>query len=180
MIVTVSRTNINYNGWIGCGYIITNPETGPGAYMISGGLSGALVMTFGDMFINFSAWGIARENIIQYWTNVYFKMTPINYSDPFDLSQYQWYMPPKGPPGSGCGDEEYDWITPDLYPDSCTAHDNCYATRGKTKVQCDNQFWRDMLIESGPSSNIMVPSIYWLGVILRGQDAYVKAQGSSQ
>ena len=39
-VVTVSKTNISYNGWTGCGYIIINPETGAGAYMISGGLNG--------------------------------------------------------------------------------------------------------------------------------------------
>lgn len=40
-VVTVSKTNITHNGWTGCGYIITNPETGAGAYMISGGISGS-------------------------------------------------------------------------------------------------------------------------------------------
>ena len=40
-VVTVSKANINFNGWNGCGYIITNPETGGGAYMISGGTNGA-------------------------------------------------------------------------------------------------------------------------------------------
>lgn len=40
-VVTVSKTNINFNGWVGCGYVITNPETGAGAYMISGGTNGA-------------------------------------------------------------------------------------------------------------------------------------------
>ncbi len=39
-IVTVSQTEINFNGWIGVGYIIIDPTTGAGAYMISGGLSG--------------------------------------------------------------------------------------------------------------------------------------------
>jgi type III secretion system FlhB-like substrate exporter len=39
-VVTVSKTNITANGWTGCGYIITNPETGAGAYMISGGTNG--------------------------------------------------------------------------------------------------------------------------------------------
>jgi hypothetical protein len=42
--VTVSRTNINVNGWIGCGYIISDPLTGAGAYMISGGTNGAIVL----------------------------------------------------------------------------------------------------------------------------------------
>jgi len=40
-IVLVSKTNISFNGWTGCGYIIIDPSTGAGAYMISGGLSGA-------------------------------------------------------------------------------------------------------------------------------------------
>jgi hypothetical protein len=43
-IVTISKTDISYNGWTGCGYIIIDPNTGAGAYMISGGLSGGLVM----------------------------------------------------------------------------------------------------------------------------------------
>jgi len=38
--VTVSKTNITYNGWTGCGYIIIDLETGEGAYMISGGMNG--------------------------------------------------------------------------------------------------------------------------------------------
>ncbi|MFH1674270.1 MAG: transglutaminase domain-containing protein, partial [Pseudomonadota bacterium] len=42
-LVTVSKTNITFNAWNGCGYIIIDPETGAGAYMISGGLAGALV-----------------------------------------------------------------------------------------------------------------------------------------
>jgi len=39
--VTVSKSNISYNGWTGCGYSITDPETGAGAYMISSGSSGS-------------------------------------------------------------------------------------------------------------------------------------------
>ena len=39
--VTVSKSNINFNGWIGCGYIISDPATGAGAYMISGDAKGA-------------------------------------------------------------------------------------------------------------------------------------------
>jgi hypothetical protein len=42
-IVTVSKTDINFNGWTGCGYIIIDPATGAGAYMISGGLNGSLL-----------------------------------------------------------------------------------------------------------------------------------------
>jgi hypothetical protein len=42
MEVTVSKTDISYNGWTGCGYIVINPVTGSGAYMISGGMAGAI------------------------------------------------------------------------------------------------------------------------------------------
>ncbi len=42
--VTVSKTNISFNGWTGCGYIVINPETGAGAYMLSGGTNGAILL----------------------------------------------------------------------------------------------------------------------------------------
>jgi hypothetical protein len=43
-IVTASKTDISFNGWTGCGYIIVDPFTGDGAYMISGGMNGGLIM----------------------------------------------------------------------------------------------------------------------------------------
>jgi hypothetical protein len=39
-VVTVSEQIISLNSWDGCGYIIVEPSTGAGAYMISGGLNG--------------------------------------------------------------------------------------------------------------------------------------------
>ena len=42
-IVTVSKTNITVNSWTGCGYIVIDPSTGAGAYMISGGLNGGFL-----------------------------------------------------------------------------------------------------------------------------------------
>ncbi len=42
--VTVSKADITFNDWTGVGYIIIDPFTGAGAYMISGGLSGAVLM----------------------------------------------------------------------------------------------------------------------------------------
>ncbi|MEW6714862.1 MAG: transglutaminase domain-containing protein [Nitrospirota bacterium] len=39
--VIISKTNVQYNDWNGVGYIVLNPNTGAGAYMISGGLAGA-------------------------------------------------------------------------------------------------------------------------------------------
>ncbi|MCL5024420.1 MAG: transglutaminase-like domain-containing protein [Nitrospirae bacterium] len=42
--VTVSKTNITFNGGVGCGYIVMDPNTGAGAYMISGKLGGARIL----------------------------------------------------------------------------------------------------------------------------------------
>jgi hypothetical protein len=39
----VSKANINFNGWIGCGYIIIDPESGAGAYKIGGGANGGWI-----------------------------------------------------------------------------------------------------------------------------------------
>ncbi len=41
--VTVSKSNINVNSWLGCGYIVIDPTTGAGAYMISGGANGVWI-----------------------------------------------------------------------------------------------------------------------------------------
>ncbi|NIE95935.1 hypothetical protein F3J02_05510 [Acinetobacter sp. Tr-809] len=43
-IVTTSQTQVNFNGWSGSGYIITDPNNGSGAYMISGGLNGGALL----------------------------------------------------------------------------------------------------------------------------------------
>ena len=47
----------SFNGWVGCGYVITNPETGAGAYMISGGSSGGMGLwnVFDTLFIVLSS-----------------------------------------------------------------------------------------------------------------------------
>lgn len=50
MEVTVSKTDITYNGWIGCGYLVINPLTGSGGYMISGGASGAVLLVLTLIF----------------------------------------------------------------------------------------------------------------------------------
>jgi hypothetical protein len=36
-VATAHESRINFNGWIGEGYILMDPKTGAGAYMISGG-----------------------------------------------------------------------------------------------------------------------------------------------
>ena len=83
--------------------------------------------------------------------------------------------PPKGPPGSGCGDEGSDCVIPDLYPVACTAHDLCYDVKKKSRLQCDNEFFWEMVAESGPQQNVIVPGLYWLGVRIGGHEAYQNA-----
>jgi hypothetical protein len=39
--VIIQKSNISYAGWNGCGYIILDPNTGAGAYMISSGVNGS-------------------------------------------------------------------------------------------------------------------------------------------
>lgn len=46
----VSKTNINHRGWVGCGYVIIEPSTGIGGYMISGGMSGAHILCEGIQY----------------------------------------------------------------------------------------------------------------------------------
>ncbi|WP_133245445.1 hypothetical protein [Pelagibaculum spongiae] len=45
--VQVHEREINYFGWSGSGYIIENPETGSGAYKITGGANGAILIVLG-------------------------------------------------------------------------------------------------------------------------------------
>jgi len=42
-VATVSQNNITVGGWTGVGYIIADPDTGAGAYRISGGENGAIL-----------------------------------------------------------------------------------------------------------------------------------------
>ncbi len=42
--VTTHQSNINYKGWHGSGYIILDERTGAGAYLISGGANGAVIL----------------------------------------------------------------------------------------------------------------------------------------
>lgn len=50
-IVTVSEREITFHDWTGCGYIIVDPATGAGAYMISGGMNGASLVDIAIMTV---------------------------------------------------------------------------------------------------------------------------------
>ncbi len=44
-VVTTHERRVNYNGWVGEGYIILDPATGAGAYKIAGGSNGAWIVS---------------------------------------------------------------------------------------------------------------------------------------
>jgi hypothetical protein len=46
-VVTAHEQSINFNGWVGEGYIIVDPTTGAGAYKIAGGGNGGLLAFLG-------------------------------------------------------------------------------------------------------------------------------------
>jgi hypothetical protein len=43
MVITTHEKSLNFNGWIGEGYIILDPQTGAGAYKIAGGGNGGIL-----------------------------------------------------------------------------------------------------------------------------------------
>jgi hypothetical protein len=48
--VTTSQHNIAHEGWVGAGYIIVDPQTGAGAYKISGGENGSIMEFINHFF----------------------------------------------------------------------------------------------------------------------------------
>jgi RHS repeat-associated protein len=85
------------------------------------------------------------------------------------------WPPPSCPPG-GCGSGWNENVVPDVYPEACRRHDQCYATPGRSKLSCDWDFFRDSFGESGPQPNVLGPFIYFLGPLLGGGSAYREAQ----
>ena len=67
-IVTIPAEDVTMGDWHGTGYIVTNPETGTGAYMISGELNGGSTtddVTLAYMVdIGFSIWDMAEAIIL--------------------------------------------------------------------------------------------------------------------
>ncbi len=61
-IVTISEHMISANGWTGSGYIIVDPVTGAGAYLIGGGMDGA-IMVLAGFAITFLATEISMTGV---------------------------------------------------------------------------------------------------------------------
>jgi len=54
-VVTTHEQRLNYNGWIGEGYIILDPQTGAGAYKIAGGNNGGFLASLAA-FLDALSW----------------------------------------------------------------------------------------------------------------------------
>ncbi len=54
-VVTTHTSKINFNGWIGEGYILTDPNNGAAAYMIAGGENGGELINSDNLLISSSA-----------------------------------------------------------------------------------------------------------------------------
>ncbi|MCJ8503199.1 hypothetical protein, partial [Desulfatitalea alkaliphila] len=51
-VVTAHEARINFHGWIGEGYMVIDPNTGAGAYMIAGGSNGGFIIFAQDYTTN--------------------------------------------------------------------------------------------------------------------------------
>jgi len=89
------------------------------------------------------------------------------------------------PTGLVCGDWKTDWVVPDKpggndFTSCCQKHDDCYGDCGKTKEECDNEFYECMARKCkenfGSKKCYRWADTYWDFVDEYGQDAYDNAQ----
>jgi len=84
-----------------------------------------------------------------------------------------------------CGSGWTAYVIPEMFPDSCKKHDECYGTPGKCKDECDNEFLQNMLNEARSFSTYDYEYISWARnayifywfVSRYGHGAYDRAQG---
>jgi transglutaminase-like putative cysteine protease len=73
-IATAHEARINFNGWVGEGYTLIDPNTGAGAYMISGGGNGGFLKKLSDAFTKYYLLGAifkelnAKSYILKFFT----------------------------------------------------------------------------------------------------------------
>ncbi|MCG6537636.1 MAG: phospholipase, partial [Syntrophales bacterium LBB04] len=151
--VTVSKTNISHRGWVGCGYVITDPIAGSGYFMISGEQRGAyiLITTIGILTGNpvviTAGLGLLSEDI---FVDAFAKLAGIGTTEPTD-----W-----------CGSNGSEWV-PD-YPfgidatEACKKHDQCYnaGVTSTDKLICDGLLGLDLYDDCiGQDRNILLCGI---------------------
>lgn len=73
-----------------------------------------------------------------------------------------------------CGTPDTAWLVPELFPESCQKHDNCYENLMMTQEHCDILFMWNMWNEA-PQYVVAIP-IFFAVVALMGKSAYEKAR----
>lgn len=162
----VSKTNIDFQGWAGCGYVIIDPVTGSGGYVISGGSHGARILSM----LGFPMW-LYLTTSVEAFKTLCTKVIGIEVTEPEDL----------------CGSEGTEWV-PD-FPfgidarRACEKHDNCYidAQTFPAKLSCDVTLGIDLYYDcifQGRDAVLCrsVGGLYAAGVIIFGWDAWSKAR----
>lgn len=66
--------------------------------------------------------------------------------------------------------------TPEIFPSSCMAHDNCYSNAEAVKQQCDSKFLSNMLQER--PGLIVEALIFYGAVTFGGQSSFDQGQSS--
>jgi hypothetical protein len=176
--VTVSKTNISFRGWVGCGYVITDPNTGNGAFMISGEQRGAYILITaigiltGNPVVITAGLGLLSGDILACSAVDFAKFAGIGATEPKD-----W-----------CGSKGSEWV-PD-YPfgidasHACMLHDYCYSTFDlpEDRASCDlilgSTIYSDCLRQSDHTvfQCGIVSEIYWFFVTWAGADAFKNAR----
>jgi len=80
---------------------------------------------------------------------------------------------------NACGSDDSilpQWMTPEIYPDSCRIHDSCYDSPDAIKNVCDQEFLHNMLDER---PGMMAEAFLYFGAVrLGGEGAFEEAQNS--
>ncbi|MEX2475107.1 transglutaminase family protein [Marinobacter sp.] len=69
--VTAHEKQISYKGWVGSGYLLIDPDTGAGAYKISGGANGGATISGLDELLNWVQ--LVSEEILSMFGNAFVK-----------------------------------------------------------------------------------------------------------
>jgi len=77
----------------------------------------------------------------------------------------------------GPGDGVLEGLVPDIFPAACQTHDNCYATFGASKVDCDRGLYNDAAQSCGTNPACLeAAGVFADAVSQLGDSAYKEAQ----
>jgi hypothetical protein len=75
--------------------------------------------------------------------------------------------------GCGPGDLQIDWLNTIIKP-ACEAHDVCYDLGEQTRLECDNQFYKDIMMTTQAPIGILfiIACMCWMFVRAFGKRYY--------